>query len=245
MAIIPEHRTWRISVAAAVGVLGTCVLVALAAEPPLKQAGAAPAANKAKWKDLFDGKSLKGWKATNFGGEGKVEVKDGMAVMEMGNDMTGITYAGQPPRDNYELSLEGMRLEGGDFFCTTTFPVGKEPCSLVVGGWGGTVVGLSCIDGYDASENPSTKFMSFKDKQWYKIRIRVSEPRIEAWIGTEKMVSIDRKDHKFSVRMECDPCVPLGIATWRTKGAVRNIRIRDLTAEEIKEIKDAKADDEM
>ena len=89
-------------------------------------------------------------------------------------------------RDNYELSLEGMRLEGSDFFCTTTFPVGKDYCSLVVGGWGGDVVGLSSIDGADASENSTTKLISFKDQQWYRIRIRVSDAAIEAWIDNEE-----------------------------------------------------------
>ncbi|MGO9598371.1 MAG: family 16 glycoside hydrolase, partial [Isosphaeraceae bacterium] len=37
-----------------------------------------------RWKELFDGKTLNGWKKTQFGGEGRVDVKDGMIVMEMG-----------------------------------------------------------------------------------------------------------------------------------------------------------------
>src|ERR1700726_2348037 len=80
---------------------------------------------KANWTKLFDGKSLAGWKATNFGGEGEVSVKDGAVVLEQGSDMTGITYAGKDlPRINYELTLEGKKNKGSDFFCTTTFPVG-------------------------------------------------------------------------------------------------------------------------
>ncbi|MDT8302044.1 MAG: hypothetical protein RQ760_11215, partial [Sedimentisphaerales bacterium] len=39
---------------------------------------------------LFDGKSLGQWEITDFGGQGKVYVKDGAIYMEMGNDMTGI-----------------------------------------------------------------------------------------------------------------------------------------------------------
>ena len=139
-----------------------------------------------------------------------------MIVMEMGSTMTGVTWTGEVIRNNYELELEGMRLDGSDFFCTTTFPVGKDPCSLVVGGWGGSVVGLSSIDYADASENATTKSMAFKDKKWYPVRIRVSDAAIEAWIGDEKMVDQPRKDHKIGIRMECELCRPLGISTWCT-----------------------------
>src|SRR5437870_13395355 len=57
----------------------------------------------AGWKSLFDGKTLDGWKSTKFGGEGEVEVKDGMIILNTGADMTGITYTGKMPKNNYEL----------------------------------------------------------------------------------------------------------------------------------------------
>jgi hypothetical protein len=189
--------------------------------------------SKPEWKPLFDGKSLAGWKATEFGGEGKVAVDKGAVVMEQGNDMTGITYAKKDfPRMNYEVALEGKKLLGNDFFCTTTFPVGDKYCSLVVGGWGGTVVGLSSINFRDASENETATYQTFKRDQWYRIRIRVTKERIQAWIDQKKVVDFDTKDTKLSIRIECDPCRPFGIATWRTTGAVRGIRVRMLTAEE-------------
>ncbi len=193
-----------------------------------------PKADPYAWRDLFDGKTLAGWKVPNFGGQGEVTVKDGMVIMETGNMMTGITYTGEVPRENYEIYLEGMRLEGSDFFCTTTFPVGKDPCTLVMGGWGGTVVGLSNVDFYDASDNPTTTFMDFKDNRWYKIRLRVSGAKIEAWIDDEQVVNQVRAGHKFDIRFEVELCQPLGISTWCTTGAVRNIRIRQLRPEEIK-----------
>jgi hypothetical protein len=187
-------------------------------------------------KELFDGKTLAGWKAPQFGGEGKVLVKDGMIVMERGESMTGITWTGKPPKTNFELTLEGMRLEGSDFFCTTTFPVGDGDCSLVIGGWGGTLVGLSCVDRYDASDNSTTSMQAFKDKQWYKVKIRVTDAKIQCWLDDKQVVDQERKEHKFSVRMECDLCRPLGICTWCTKGAVRNIRLRELKASEIPKV---------
>jgi arylsulfatase A-like enzyme len=189
----------------------------------------------AGWKSLFDGKTLAGWKKTNFGGEGEVAIKDGAVVLEQGNDMTGITYTrGDFPRLDYEVTLEGKKLAGSDFFCTTTFPVGEKYCSLVVGGWGGTVVGLSSIDFRDASENETGTFKEFKRDQWYRVRIRVSKERITAWIDDKEMVDLETKGKRISIRAECDLCRPFGIATWRTTGAVRDIRVRPLTDAEKK-----------
>lgn len=203
------------------------------AEPPKTAEQQKTADDAADWKSLFDGKTLGGWKVPQFGGEGKVYVEDGKIVMEMGSMMTGITYTGDVLRDNYELQLEGIRLDGSDFFCTTTFPVGKEPCSLVVGGWGGALVGLSSVDFADASENATMRTMTFENGKWYPVRIRVSDASIQAWINGERIVNQPRKDHRFSIRIEVDQCRPLGISTYATKGAVRNIRVRPLKPEEI------------
>ena len=191
-----------------------------------------PAAEKKKaagqWKSLFDGKTLDGWKAPKFGGEGEVRVENGAIVMELGTMMTGVTWTGSPPRNDYELSLEGMRMAGNDFFCTVTFPVGEEHCSLVVGGWGGFLVGLSSVDRLDASENQTTATYDFDDDTWYLIRIRVTDAAVEAWIDKDRVVNQPRRGHRFGIRDEVDLCRPLGICTWCTKGVVRDIKLREL-----------------
>jgi hypothetical protein len=197
-------------------------------------AGDAPRQAAPKWKSLFDGKTLTGWKATNFGGEGEVHIEDRAIVMEPGNNMTGITYARKDfPRVNYEVELEGKRIKGSDFFCTTTFPVGADYCSLVVGGWGGTVVGISSLNSLDASENETSTTRDFKQGQWYRFRIRVTKDRIAAWIDDKQTVDVDTREKKISIRIECDACKPFGVATWNTAGAVRNLRVRPLTEAEI------------
>jgi hypothetical protein len=189
------------------------------------------------WKKLFDGKTLDGWKPSFTDNAGKVHVKDGAIVMEKGKKMTGITYAGKDfPKTDYEVVLEGKRIEGRDFFCTTTFPVGDEFCSLVVGGWGGMLTGISSINGSDASENETTGSMEFKDDKWYTVRIRVSEKKVEAWIGDDKVADVERKGRRFSTRIECEDCQPFGLATYDTIGAVRDIRVRKLTEVEKKAI---------
>jgi hypothetical protein len=177
---------------------------------------------------LFDGQTLGGWKVTPFGGEGEVHVDDGVIVLETGNDMTGITWTKSLPTMDYEITLEAMRVSGGDFFCGLTFPVNDKPCSLIVGGWGGGTVGLSSIDDGDASENETTTYHSFKDDRWYAIRLRVTKEKIEAWIDKEKIVDLKTKDRRISIRSEVELSRPLGISTWNTTGAVRKIQLTPL-----------------
>ncbi len=187
-----------------------------------------------RWKNLFDGKTLKGWKETDFYGRGKVTIKDGTIVLGMGNDMTGITSTEKLPKIDYEVELDAMRVEGSDFFCGLTFPVGDSPCSLIVGGWGGGVVGLSSINGADASENETSKYMSFKQNRWYHIRLRVTKEKIEAWIDKEQMVDVELADKKLGIRIEVELSKPFGIATWCTTGALKDIKIRPLAAKPVK-----------
>ncbi len=202
---------------------------------------ASPTGKKAEkdpftWQSMFDGKSLEGWKVPQFGGEGEVKVENGVIALAMGDPLTGIVWTGELPKFDFEFRMEARRTMGIDFFATTTFPYGNDPVSLVVGGWAGSVVGLSCVDWYDASENVTTQFMSFKEKQWYRIRIRVTKQRIEAWIDDEKKVDLATKGRKFSIRNEVELCKPFGICTWCTAGELRKLEIRMLKPEEVQEI---------
>ncbi len=120
------------------------------------------------WEPLFDGKTLTNWQSTKFVAEGAVKVESGQIVMEAGRPMTGITWAGAKlPTTSYEIALQAMRVDGRDFFAGITFPVADSYCSLILGGWGGTVVGLSSINGQDASENDTSQSVTFESGRWY------------------------------------------------------------------------------
>jgi hypothetical protein len=179
---------------------------------------------------LFDGKSLDGWKSTNYGGEGEVEVKDGQLVLNMGEPLTGVTYqkGDKLPKDHYEISLEAMKLEGDDFFVGLTFPIRDSHASFIVGGWAGGVVGISSIDNLDASENETTKYETFDKNKWYKIKVRVDGNSLKAWIDGKEFVDVDLKDRKVDTRIEVDISKPLGLAAFRTKAAYRNLKIKKL-----------------
>ena len=182
------------------------------------------------WQPLFDGKTLDNWQRTKFGGEGPVTVEDGQIVLEMGAaDLTGITWTGPAlPKTNYELALQARRLDGNDFFAGITFPVGDSFCSLILGGWAGTVVGLSSIDGMDASENATSQSIVFDDRRWYEVRIRVTPTKIQAWLDDRQIIDQDITGKTIDTRGEVEQSKPLGIAAWRTKSALRNIRLRRL-----------------
>ena len=108
-----------------------CAAWAAAQEPkPAGQGG---------WEALFNGKSLEGWKITDFGGEGEVDVQDGVIIMRMGQPLTGITWkdGDKIPTDDFEVTLQAMKRKGDDFFCALTFPVRDSHASFVVGGWAG------------------------------------------------------------------------------------------------------------
>jgi hypothetical protein len=181
------------------------------------------------WQPLFDGKTLTNWQSTKFIGEGAVKVENGQIVLEAGRNLTGITWTGpELPATNYEIALQAMRVEGRDFFAGVTFPVADSFCSLILGGWGGTVVGLSSINGVDASENETSQSVEFEPGRWYNIRIRVTPAKIEAWLDERQIINQDLEGNKISTRIEVDPSRPLGVASWRTKSALRNLRLRRL-----------------
>jgi hypothetical protein len=184
------------------------------------------------WTNLFDGKTLTGWKSSDFAGAGAVKVENGQIVMDMGNNMTGITWTNPVMRMSYEIQMDAMRVEGSDFFCGLTFPVDKEPCTLILGGWGGGLVGLSSIDGSDASQNQTTTFMQVESGRWYHVRVRVTPGRIQAWIDDERKVDFKIEEHTLSIRIEVEASKPLGVATYATKGALKNIQWRHIAEPE-------------
>lgn len=209
-----------------------CTLLGLALLAGVTQVGGTgmqKAGENQEWQSLFDGKTLTDWKPSNFFKPGEVKVEDGRIKLGVGATLTGITWVGgEIPRMNYEISLQAMKVTGDDFFCGLTFPVGDSYCSLIAGGWGGKVVGLSSIDYQDASENETTGFKEFDHGRWYGIRVRVTPKKIEAWIDDKSVVDLVTTGLEIDIRSEMTVSRPLGIAAWKTEAALRDIKIRKL-----------------
>lgn len=181
------------------------------------------------WKLLLPKEGLDGWEITNFGGEGKVENNDGVLLLDRGEPLTGITRLGKDfPTDNYELQWSAQRAEGSDFFAGVTFPVGKEHCSFICGGWGGGLIGISSINGNDASENETASYRNFKNGQWHQFKIRVDPTNITVWIDDEQILEVARANRKFSVRAEVMRSRPLGYCVFQSKVFVKDWQYRTL-----------------
>jgi hypothetical protein len=179
-------------------------------------------------RSLFDGTSLGAWVPTNFGAHGDVRIVDSTLIIGFGDPLTGITWTGDFPTMNYEILLEAKRVDGADFFCGLTFPVRETFCSLIIGGWGGPLVGLSSLDGLDASENETQSIRRFAPNRWYAIRLRVANDSIRAWIDGEAVVNVSTEGREVSIRPEVLPSRPLGIASYQTTAALRRLYVQIL-----------------
>lgn len=184
---------------------------------------------------LFDGEELGEWQKTQFGGEGDVFVnEDGNLEFGFGAILTGVHWGGDvPATSNYEITLDAMKLDGNDFFCALTFPVKESHATFVIGGWGGGVVGISSVDDLDASENETMNIEGFESDKWFKIRVRVTDDKLQAWIDEDEKVNLDLEGRKISLRPgDIELCVPVGIASFQTRAQFRNIEWRNLPPEE-------------
>ena len=174
---------------------------------------------------IFDGETLNGWEITQFGTQGPIFVSDGKVMLDYGDGCTGITSTRDVPKINYEVILDARRTSGNDFFCGITFPVNDQFCSLIIGGWGGSVIGLSNIDGKDAANNKTNVSKHFDNDTWYTIKLKVSPSKIETWIDGEKMIDYTYKEDELSLRSEVNLSKPLGICSWKTSAELRNIKL--------------------
>lgn len=187
-------------------------------------------ADAENWVSLFDGTTMTGWKSTAFGGGGGAEVEKGALIVDQGEELSGVNCTAEFPKMSYELELEAQRRSGLDFFCGITFPVRDKFLSFIIGGWGGSTVGISSVDKKDASMNETTSTRFFKDDRWYKVRLRVEESRIQAWIDDERVVDLDTRGKELSLRTgEIDLSAPIGIASFRTTAAYKGMRVRRLS----------------
>ena len=203
----------------------------LAPDPLAGQEAKRTAQAPGQWRSLFDGKSLAGWKESDFLGAGKVTIEKGVIIIGDGV-LTGINWAASSPpfpTSNYEIGIEAARIKGSDFFAGITFPVGDSFCTWINGGWGGEVVGLSSIDGADASENETSFARKFELGRWYSLRLRVTPANISAWIDEELVIDVGIAKRWISLRPgDIDQSIPFGIAAYSTVAAVRKIEWRPL-----------------
>jgi hypothetical protein len=175
------------------------------------------------------------WRPASIPDEGTLTVTKGEITMENGLPMTGCKFTAWQeaglPKTNYSINYEAMRLDGDDIFAMCTFPVGSHQAhaTFVIGGWGGTLTGISSIDFKDASENSTRAEQRFGNGVWHRVRIEVRPDDLRAWVNDRPVVNVSIKGRKVSLRPGfIDHCLPFGFATWNSVGKVRAVIIETL-----------------
>jgi hypothetical protein len=168
------------------------------------------------------------WRPFVFGGDGSFRVTPDELTLEPGAPLTGGVFAQQLPVAAYELAFSTRRLSGIDFFCGMTFPTLRGELTLVLGGWGGTVCGLSCLDGLDASENETRTLRRFPEGQDVHVLVRVEGERVIVFLDDAMFLDVDLQDRHVHVRTEVEACRPFGFCCYLTTARLANLRWRPL-----------------
>lgn len=208
---------------------------ALAAAPALAACGApgdgtrpAEPTQVAPWEVLFDGRDLSAWKAGVFGEFPEFDLAEDGVVIPQGVPLAGLTYQGTPPTPPFEAVFDVTKEFGADFFFSVTFPVRGEHLTLVLGGWGGVVCGLSCLDGEDASGNDTRTLKNFPDGSRYRVTLAVTDERVRVGLDGEPLIDADLRGRELELRPEVDPSVPFGVATFATQSILHGVSVRQL-----------------
>ena len=147
--------------------------------------------------------------------------------------MTAMVYTNRFPTMNYELSLQAMRVKGEDFFVALTVPVYSNFCTVIIGGWGGGLCGISSIDFMDAAENPFSEHFFLENNRWYSLRVRVTPGVFQVFLD-DKLYTARvefESSTRFSLRhgSDIDKTTPLGLTTYRTLAHWRNFNLTRIT----------------
>jgi hypothetical protein len=153
------------------------------------------------------------------------DASDLRLALAAGDPGTGVNYRGPLPRIHYTVTAEARRVDGQDFFYGLTFPIGDQHASLIIGGWGGGVYGVSNLDGLSAVENETTGYVAFENDRWYRIELNVTEPRTTVTLDGEKIIDFETAAHQYAVWPEQATMIPLGIATWNTAAEIRGLEL--------------------
>lgn len=180
------------------------------------------------WQPLFGPEAQAGWIATDFGGQGEVRFAGDRVELDQGSPLTGITWQRPFPDRDYEIELLASRTLGNDFFLGLTFPVGSQHLTLVLGGWGGTVCGLSCLDGDDAARNATRTLRSFATGTVHRVHLTVQLQRLRVELDGAPFLDVDLRGHQLSLRPEVRLCRPLGCASYATAATLQRMRWRPL-----------------
>lgn len=170
------------------------------------------------------------WESVSLGGEGEVEFDEQGVLMRFGSPLTGVRWLGDALPDSYEVEVRAARIDGNDFFCGLNLPIGTDSATVVLGGWGGALCGLSCIDGMDASMNATRSFQDFSRGEVHVLRVRVDPQEVYAEVDGAELFRHTRGEGVLSLRAEVQPVGSFGVTCFQTTARIESVRWRPITA---------------
>lgn len=184
---------------------------------------------------LLEAPLLQHWQSAGIEGEGSIAIAVNEITLGPGQPMTGVKFTAwsdlKLPLIDYAIEFEAQRVEGQDFFAGITFPIRRiDTCAtLIVGGWGGGLVGISSIDAQNANENATRSEQRFVNGQWYRFRLEVREDELKGWLDERLIINASIKGRTLSLRPgQIEQCVPSGVATYLTTGKIRGLLVSEL-----------------
>ncbi|NQT87610.1 protein kinase, partial [bacterium] len=201
--------------------------------PDAKQDPAKPTPVPTKtgpWVSLFNGTSLAGWTVVKFGPDtpktAKVGVRRSVLFLDKGDPRTAVGWTRKFPTENYEFAFEFARFSGDKDFMYVNFPVGAAQFRLWFRGWDyiTTLAGMG-----DTVAKKLGRHLSYKNEQWYSVRIRVIGKHVEAWIDKRQILGFDTTSHtQRGYDFGANPV----IAAYKSRVALRKMRARRLGSSE-------------
>ena len=201
---------------------------------PLGAEAAAQPAAEGKWVDLFDGKTLAGWKQIN--GTAKYEVVDGTIKGTTAEGSPNSFLCSEKAFADFELQFEvnvDTRLNSGVQFRSNSFAdyqnnrVHGYQVEIAAAGNSGRIYDEARRGGWvdKAPADPKAKDAAFKDGQWNKYRVLCEGKRIRTWINDIPIADvIDAMTAKgfFGLQVHAFQGDKPASVQWR------NLRIREL-----------------
>ena len=183
------------------------------------------------WEAMMNPNDLSGWEPVRYAGEAQPIIKNGVLTLPTSiySSMTGINIVNEHlfPVVDYAIYYEARRIEGEDIFGGLSFPYKNSYATLVIGGWGGRICGLSCIDGKCALDNETTKFIDFENDVWYSVCLRVTKDSIHAVLDDITIVQLATAGRNIHLRG--GTLAPsLTFFTFMSSGQFRNMRMKRL-----------------
>ena len=159
------------------------------------------------WQALFDGKSLDGWSVKS--GYASYKVEEGAIVGTTVTNSPNTFLVSDKAFRDFELTLD-VKLDDGGLNSGLQVrsrlkgePYGGRmygPQVEICGGVAGYIYGEATGKGWLSQERKPHQL--FKNKEWIPFRVRAAGPKIETWVGGEKVADLTLDEALFAVHNE-------------------------------------------